>query len=59
MAKIGGDVTKQLTREIDLFGSIMQQYVIANKFNFDYVSLTYFHLDMAIEFIVYVQIVCN
>ena len=33
MAIIGVDVTEQITREVDLFESIMQQNVIENKFN--------------------------
>ena len=28
MATIGGDVTEEITSEVDLFGSIMQQNVI-------------------------------
>ena len=33
MAIIGGDVTKQMTSEVDLFKSIMMQNVIENEFN--------------------------
>ena len=36
MATIGGDVNhviKEITSEIDLFGSIMHQKVIENEFN--------------------------
>ena len=33
MVTIGSNVTKQITSEVDLFGSIMQQYVIYNEFN--------------------------
>ena len=39
MATIGNDVTKQITSEVDLFGSIMQQNVIENKFNRKYAPL--------------------
>ena len=39
MATIGGDVTVQITSEVDLFGSIMQQNVIDNEFNREYAPL--------------------
>ena len=39
MAIIGGDVTEQITSEVDRFGSIMQQNVIENDLNFKYASL--------------------
>ena len=52
MATIGGDVTEQITSEVDLFGSIMQQNVIENEFNRDYVPLATIQPGMAIEFTV-------
>ena len=36
MATIGYDVTEQITSEVDLLGSIMQQSVIENEFNREY-----------------------
>ena len=39
MATIGGDVTKQITSDVDLFGSIMQQNLIENEFNREYALL--------------------
>ena len=36
MATIGGDVTEEITSEVDLFGSIMQQNVMENEFNSEY-----------------------
>ena len=48
MATIGGDVTEQLTSEVDLFGSIMQQYVIENEFNREYTPLATIQPGMAI-----------
>ena len=39
MAKIGGDITEQITSKVDLFGSIMQQNVMKNKFNREYPPL--------------------
>ena len=52
MATIGGDVTKQITSEVDLFGSIMQQNVIINKFNCEYALLATIQLCITIEFTV-------
>ena len=52
MAIIGGDVTDQITSEVDLFGSIMQQKVIENEFNREYSSLATIQPGMAIEFTV-------
>ena len=39
MATMAGDVTKEITSEVDLFGSIMQQNVIENEFNREYAPL--------------------
>ena len=50
MATIGGDVTEQITSEVDLFESIMQQNVIENKFNRVYAPLATIQPGMAIEF---------
>ena len=52
MATIGGDVTEQMTNEIDLYGSIMQQNVIENEFNREYAPLATIQPGMAIEFTV-------
>ena len=52
MAIIGGDETEQITSEVDLFGSIMQQNVIENEFNRKYASLATIQSGMAIEFTV-------
>ena len=52
MATIGGDVTEQITSEVDLFGSIMQQNVIENEFNLEYAPLATIQPGMAIEFTV-------
>ena len=52
MATIRGDVTEQITSEVDLFGSIMQQNVIENEFNREYAPLATIQLGMAIEFTV-------
>ena len=52
MATIGGDVTEKITSEVDLFGSIMQQNVIENKFNREYAPLATIQPGMAIEFTV-------
>ena len=35
MAIIRGDVTEQITSEVDLFESIMQQNIIENEFNLE------------------------
>ena len=50
MATIGGDVTEEITSEVDLFGSIMQQNVIENEFNREYAPLASIQLGAAIEF---------
>ena len=50
MAIIGGDVTEQITSEVDLFGSKMQQNVIENEFNRKYAVLATIQQGMAIEF---------
>ena len=52
MATIGSDVTEQITIEVDLFGSIMQQNVIENEFNREYAPLATIQPGMAIEFTV-------
>ena len=52
MATIRGDVTEQITREVHLFGSIMQQNVIENTFNREYAPLATIQQGMAIEFMV-------
>ena len=52
MAIIGNDVTDQITSEVDLFGSIMQQNVIENEFNREYAPLATIQPGMAIEFTV-------
>ena len=52
MAIIGGDGTKQITSEVDQFGSIMQQNVIENEFNIEYAPLATIQQGMAIEFAV-------
>ena len=53
MATIIGDVTEQITSEVDLFGTIMQQNVIENEFNRDNALLATIQPGMAIEFTVY------
>ena len=50
MAIIGGYVTKKITSEVNLFGSIMQQNVIENEFNREYAPLATIQQCMAIEF---------
>ena len=52
MAIIGGDVTEQITSEVDLFWSIMQQNVIENEFNREYAQLATIQPGMVIEFTV-------
>ena len=52
MVTIGGDVTKQITNKVVLFGSIMQQNVIENEINREYASLATIQSGMAIEFTV-------
>ena len=50
MATIGGDVTEEITSEVDLFGSIMQQNIIENEFNREYAPLASIQPGAAIEF---------
>ena len=50
MVTIGGDVTEEITSEVDLFVSIMKQHVIENKFNREYAPLATIQLGAAIEF---------
>ena len=50
MATIGGDITEEITSEVDLIGSIMQQNVIENEFNREYAPLASIHPGTAIEF---------
>ena len=45
-------MTEQITSEVDLFGSIMQQNVIENEFNREYAPLATIQVGMAIEFTV-------
>ena len=52
MATIGGDVTEQMTSEVDLFVSILQQNVIENEFNREYAPLATIQQGVAIEFTV-------
>ena len=49
MATIGGDVTEQITSEVDLFGSIMQQNVSEKEFNREYAPLATIQPGVAIE----------
>ena len=49
MAISGGDVTEQITCEVNLFGSIMQQNVIKNEFIREYAPLATIQPGMAIE----------
>ena len=52
MATMGGDVTEEITREVNLFGSIMQQNIIENKFNHKYALLATIQHGAPIEFMV-------
>ena len=52
MATIGCDVTQQITSNVDLFKSIMQQNVIENDFNREYAPLATIQPGVAIEFTV-------
>ena len=52
MVTIEGDVTEQITSEVDIFGSIMQQNVIDNEFNHEYDPLATIKPGMAIQFTV-------
>ena len=44
---IGGDVREQITSEVNLFESIMQQNVIENDFNREYAPLEIIQPGMA------------
>ena len=50
IATIGVDVTEEITSELDLFGSIMQQNVIENEFNRKHAPLATIQPGAAIEF---------
>ena len=52
MTTIGGDVTEQITSEVGLFGSMMQQNVIENEFNREFAPLATIQQGVAIEFTV-------
>ena len=52
MATLGNDVREELTSEVDLFGSIMQQIVIENDFNREFAPLATIQHGTAIEFMV-------
>ena len=52
MATIGGDVTEEITSEVDLFHSIMQQNIIDNEFNLEYAPLATIQHGAPIEFMV-------
>ena len=52
MSTIGGDVTQQITSEVDLFGSIMQQNVIENEFIREYAPQATIQPGAAIKLIV-------
>ena len=49
---MGGDVTKEITSEVDRFGSIMQQNIIENEFNREYNLLATIQHGAPIEFMV-------
>ena len=49
MATIGVDVTKQITSEVDSFGSIMQQNEIENELNREYALLATIQPGIAIQ----------
>ena len=49
---MGGDVTEEITSEVDLFGSIMQQNIIDNEFNRDYAPLATIQHSAPFEFMV-------
>ena len=57
MATIGGDVTEQITSEVDLFILIMKQNVIENKFNCKYALLATIRPGMAINLRLKVQMI--
>ena len=50
METIGGDVTEQITSEIDQFESMMQQNVIEKEFNREYARLATIQPGVAIGF---------
>ena len=50
IATIRNNMTEQITNEVDLFGLIIYQNVIENKFNREYVSLATIQQGKAIEF---------
>ena len=50
MAIIGVDMTKPITKNVDLFGSILQKNVIENKFNREYAPLATIQPGITIEF---------
>ena len=52
IATIGGNVTEQITSEVYLFGSMMQQHVIENELNREYAPLATIQPCVAIEFTV-------
>ena len=47
---MGGDVTKEITNEVDLFCSIMQLNIIENEFNREYAPLAIIQYNAPIEF---------
>ena len=49
---MGGYVTEDITSEVDLFDSIMQQNIIENEFNLEYASLATIQHGAPIEFMV-------
>ena len=50
MDTIWGNVTEKITSEVNLFGSMMNQNVIENKFNRIYAPLATIQQNVAIEF---------
>ena len=52
MATMGGDVTEEITSEVSLFGLIMQQNIIENKFNREYAPLATIQHGAPSEFMV-------
>ena len=52
MATMGSNVMEEITGEVDLFGSIMQQNIIDNKFNRENASLATIQHGAPIEFMV-------
>ena len=49
MATIGNDVTEQITSEVDLVGSKLQQIEIENEFNCKFALLATIQQSIAIE----------